>query len=216
VFGLDVVLGAFAAGMILRRLVEEFGIRRVETSEETARDLPEELQRRLDTVGYSLFIPVFFVVSGMGISVEAVAAAPMLLVAAVASMLIIRGGGVWLGETLFHVNPGLPTTRDRARVGLYSATGLPIIVAVTEVAVNIDLMKAEDAAVLVAAGALTVLMFPLLAEVAGTPLPIGRRRASDTAQDTGGRDPSAPGRAPGHDQNDDDSHDDIHDEERIR
>ncbi|MGX1766986.1 cation:proton antiporter [Dietzia sp. NPDC055343] len=175
VFGLDVVLGAFAAGMILRSLVEAYGRQLVTVRSDSAaphappRDLLGELLGRLDTVGYSLFIPVFFVVSGMGISVDAVAAAPWLLVAGVASMLILRGGGVWLSETWLRVSPGLATTRDRARVGLYAATGLPIIVAVTDVAVTGDLMRAEEAAVLVAAGAVTVLLFPLLADVVHAP-----------------------------------------------
>lgn len=84
-------------------------------------------------------------------------------------MLILRGGGVWLSETWLRLSPGLTTTRDRARVGLYAATGLPIIVAVTDVAVKSDLMRSGEAAVLVAAGAVTVLLFPLLAEVIHTP-----------------------------------------------
>lgn len=172
VFGLDVVLGAFAAGMILRSLVETYGKQHMlapDGSEGPPRDLLHELLGRLDIIGYSLFIPVFFVVSGMGISVHAVAAAPWLLVAGVASMLILRGGGVWLSETWLRLSPGLTTTRDRARVGLYAATGLPIIVAVTDVAVKSDLMRSGEAAVLVAAGAVTVLLFPLLAEVIHTP-----------------------------------------------
>ena len=210
VFGLDVVLGAFAAGMILRRLVEEYGQRRAETSDGPARDLPGELLGRLDTVGYSLFIPVFFVVSGMGISVEAVAAAPWLLAAAVASMLVIRGGGVWLGESWLRVSPGLGTTRDRARVGLYAATGLPIIVAVTEVAVNSDLMRAEEAAVLVAAGAVTVLLFPLFAELVLRP---------DSAVQTGESDVSPRSRVPGNDDgcsyDHDDNDNDNDNEDRI-
>lgn len=172
VFGLDVVLGAFAAGMILRSLVETYGKQHMlapDGSEGPPRDLLHELLGRLDIIGYSLFIPVFFVVSGMGISVHAVAAAPWLLVAGVASMLILRGGGVWLSETWLRLSPGLTTTRDRARVGLYAATGLPIIVAVTDVAVKSDLMRSGEAAVLVAAGAVTVLLFPLFAEVIHTP-----------------------------------------------
>ena len=122
---------------------------------------------------------MFFVVSGMGISVHAVAAAPWLLVAGVASMLILRGGGVWLSETWLRLSPGLTTTRDRARVGLYAATGLPIIVAVTDVAVKSDLMRSGEAAVLVAAGAVTVLLFPLAAEVLHTPDTGGERVGSD-------------------------------------
>ncbi|MCT1638662.1 cation:proton antiporter [Dietzia cinnamea] len=169
VFGLDVVLGAFAAGMILRRLVAGFDVRMPRPAGGPAdgphRDLSEVLLSQLETVGYTVFIPVFFVVSGMGISVGAVADAPWLLLSAVASMLILRGGGVWLGEAALHAHPDLVSPRDRARVGLYAATGLPIIVAVTQVAVANDLMTAEIASVLVAAGAVTVLAFPVLAEV---------------------------------------------------
>lgn len=169
VFGLDVVLGAFAAGMILRRLVAGFDVRIPRPADSPAdgprRDLSEVLLSQLETVGYTVFIPVFFVVSGMGISVGAVADAPWLLLSAVASMLVLRGGGVWLGEAVLHAHPDLVSPRDRARVGLYAATGLPIIVAVTQVAVDNGLMTAEIASVLVAAGAVTVLAFPVLAEV---------------------------------------------------
>ncbi|WP_314034425.1 cation:proton antiporter [Dietzia sp. CH92] len=165
VFGLDVVLGAFAAGMILRRLVAGFDVRTPRPADGPRRDLSEVLLSQLETVGYTVFIPVFFVVSGMGISVGAVADAPWLLLSAVASMLVLRGGGVWLGEAVLRAHPDLVSPRDRARVGLYAATGLPIIVAVTQVAVDNGLMTAEIASVLVAAGAVTVLAFPVLAEV---------------------------------------------------
>lgn len=179
VFGLDVVLGAFAAGMILRRLVDSLGVGlrgaggREEGDGEPGRDLAGVLLHQLETVGYTLFIPAFFVVSGMGTDPGAVARAPWILVAAVASMFVIRGGGVWLGETLTRASPGLIGRGERARVGLYAATGLPIIVAVTEVAVGNNLMSSEISSVLVAAGAVTVLLFPLSAELvrAGTPGP---------------------------------------------
>ncbi|MEH6818781.1 cation:proton antiporter [Dietzia psychralcaliphila] len=174
VFGLDVVLGAFAAGMILRRLVDSLGTHLRSGTDTPDRGLAAILLRQLETVGYTLFIPAFFVVSGMGIDLGAVAESPWILVAAVVSMLVIRGGGVWLGETVTHASQGLDGPRERARVGLYAATGLPIIVAVTEVAVNNGLMTGEISSVLVAAGAVTVLLFPLLAELvrAGDP---GRR-----------------------------------------
>ena len=98
----------------------------------------------------------------------------------------VGGGGVWLAESWLHVNPGLNSNRDRARVGLYAATGLPIIVAVTDVAVGGDLMRAEEAAVLVAAGAATVLLFPLLAELINAP-------GSDTSCDSGPGSEAGPG-----------------------
>lgn len=180
VFGLDVVLGAFAAGMILRRLVDGLGGRLRDTPETPHRHLSEVLLRQLETVGYTLFIPAFFVVSGMAISVDAVASAPWVLVAAVASMLVLRGGGVWLGETLSSDATGITTRRERARVGLYAATGLPLIVAVTNVAVDNDLMTAEIASVLVAAGAVTVLLFPLMAELVRSPSPATAVRNTTT------------------------------------
>ncbi|AVZ39759.1 MULTISPECIES: cation:proton antiporter [unclassified Dietzia] len=175
VFGLDVVLGAFAAGMILRRLVDSLGAHLREAGQSPDRGLATVLLRQLETVGYTVFIPAFFVVSGMSIDLRAVAASPWVLVAAVVSMLVLRGGGVWVSETVARVSPGLEGPRERARVGLYAATGLPIIVAVTEVAVNNGLMTGEISSVLVAAGAVTVLLFPLLAEAVRAGAPSSRR-----------------------------------------
>ena len=59
----------------------------------------------------------------------------------------------------------LPDTRERTRLTLFTATGLPIIVAVTSIQVQAGLMSTNDAAELVAAGTLTVLVFPLLAQL---------------------------------------------------
>ena len=52
-------------------------------------------------------------------------------------------------------------------MGLYSATGLPIIVAVTSLAVNSGIMEAENASIFVSGGALTVAIFPFLASLVG-------------------------------------------------
>ncbi|NLV79394.1 MAG: cation:proton antiporter, partial [Rhodococcus sp.] len=65
VFDLDVILGAFAAGFILRRLVP-------------AGD--ERLETKLDGLAYGFLVPIFFVTSGMAIDVSAVADAPGVLV----------------------------------------------------------------------------------------------------------------------------------------
>lgn len=58
---------------------------------------------------------------------------------------------------------GLTSKSQKAQMALYSAAGLPIIVAVTEVAVSSDLLEESTASLLVAGGALTVLLFPLFA-----------------------------------------------------
>nr|WP_040748020.1 cation:proton antiporter [Nocardia transvalensis] len=150
VFDLDVVLGAFAAGLILRKLVAA-GHPEVETS--------------LEAIGFGMLIPVFFVVSGMGIDVGAVAANPLLWALFVVTILLARGLPVLLSERFIPHGANLTSRRGRTELALYAATGLPIIVAVTQVATSSDLLRADLASTLVAAGATTVLLFPFLARL---------------------------------------------------
>ncbi len=155
-FDLDVVLGAFAAGIILRRLVG--GAR-------------PEIDEPLEAIGYGVLIPVFFVVSGMGIDPASVADAPGTWVVFVAIILVARGLPVWLSDRIFPHDASVDTAADRVQLGLYSAAGLPIIVAVTEVATRTGLLEEDLASTMVAAGATTVLLFTLAAKI------IGRRSA---------------------------------------
>src|SRR4029450_4781447 len=76
-FGLDVVLGAFLAGIVLRRW---------------APGDVHSLEGKLDAIGYGFFIPLFFVSSGMGLDVRSIAEAPLRLVAFFVLLLVIRGG----------------------------------------------------------------------------------------------------------------------------
>ncbi|MFD3746856.1 cation:proton antiporter [Nocardia sp. NPDC058633] len=152
VFDLDVVLGAFAAGMILRRLI--------------AAGHPD-VDSSLEAIGYGLLIPVFFVVSGMGIDVAAVGRNPMLWLWFVVIIALARGLPVWLSERFVARGDNLSTGAERVELALYAATGLPIIVAVTQVATQTGLLTADVASILVAAGATTVLVFPLVARLIG-------------------------------------------------
>ncbi|MGX1807218.1 cation:proton antiporter [Nocardia sp. NPDC055321] len=149
---LDVVLGAFAAGLILRRLI--------------AAGHPE-VESSLETIGYGILIPVFFVVSGMGIDIGAVAGEPLLWLLFVLSIAVARGIPVLLSERFVPHGANLADRRERVQLALYAATGLPIIVAVTNVATSSGLMPQDLASTLVAAGATTVLLFPLLARLLG-------------------------------------------------
>lgn len=148
-FDLDAVLGAFAAGIILRSLTPPAALHLI--------------TRRLETVGFAFTIPLFFVVSGMGISVSAVASNPLGLVAVVLGILLCRGVPVFLADMLVDTRSGLASKSQKAQMALYSAAGLPIIVAVTEVATSSGLLEESTSSLLVAGGALTVLLFPLLA-----------------------------------------------------
>lgn len=157
VFELDVVLGAFAAGLILREVVAE--------------DTRHTFENRLNAVGYSVFIPVFFVVSGMAVDLSVVVHYPLILLAILPLILVTRGLPVFLREGFTATGSGLHTWRERTQLTLYSATGLPIIVAVTSVATDAGLLSGTASSLMVAGGALTVLVFPLVASFLTTPEP---------------------------------------------
>ena len=169
VFELDIVLGAFAAGIILNRIIPD--------------EFHRRLEHRLDVVFYSMLIPVFFVVSGMSISWDTIANNPWKVLGIPALILVTRGLPVFLRENVGHTGSDIETIRERLQVGLYSATGLPIIVAVTTLAVNSKIMEPENASIFVSGGALTVALFPFLASlVGGKKKPEKKDEANSTAE----------------------------------
>ncbi|WP_300766781.1 cation:proton antiporter [uncultured Bifidobacterium sp.] len=146
IFGLDLVLGAFASGFVLRMILP---------------DGSDSLDVKLDGVAYGFLIPVFFVASGAVIDVHAVASDPTLFVVFILMLLLVRSLPVFLAMAADRRNP--MSSHNRATVALYCATALPLIVAVTSVAVSSGAMRRATASTLVAAGAVTVLVMPLLA-----------------------------------------------------
>ena len=146
--GLDVVLGAFIAGVIFRLNMSH--------------DAEDVIHVKVEGIGFGFLIPIFFVVSGVNIDIRSIIAdpAPMLIVTLL--LLLVRG----LPQFFIYRN-AIPETRDRVRFSLYVATALPIIVAVTSVQVEAGVMTSADAATLVGAGALSVLVFPLTAYFVG-------------------------------------------------
>jgi Kef-type K+ transport system membrane component KefB len=145
--GLEVILGAFAAGAVLSALDRD--------------ELMSHPQFRLklEAAGYGVFIPVFFVSSGLGFNLHAltssasgIAKVPIFL----AALLLVRGAPALLyrGE----VGP-----RGARAAGLLQATSLPFIVTATMIGQQIGAVTAATAAALVSAGLASVLLFPLLA-----------------------------------------------------
>ena len=107
---------------------------------------------------------MFFTVSGAKIDLTAVASRPGLLAGFIVALLIIRAVPILISMSI------CPATRDvsaygRITVALYCTTALPIIVAVTSVAVNAGALSQDIASVMVAAGAITVFLMPLLAQL---------------------------------------------------
>ena len=147
VFQLDIVLGAFAAGFILRYVIPEGD---------------HELESKLDAIGYGFLIPVFFVVSGAKIDLAGVGENPLLLVLFICALLLVRAVPIVVALSLGKGEDKL-SMHNRITVALYCTTALPLIVAVTSVAVKAGAMAQDVAGTLVAAGAVTVFLMPFLA-----------------------------------------------------
>ena len=141
-FHLDAVLGAFLAGVVLRRWVGASS---------------PVLESKLDAVGYGFFIPVFFVYSGMALDLDSIAGAPLRVALFAALMLAVRG------LPALVVYRAVLSRRERAQTALVTATALPVLVALTEIGLRNGTMLPENAAALVGAGVLTVLVLPALA-----------------------------------------------------
>ena len=107
---------------------------------------------------------MFFVVSGAKINLMAVFAQPLLLVGFIVMLLLIRAVPVFVALSTGKDTHDL-SSHNRLTVALYCTTALPVIVAVTSVAVSAEAMTQEMASVLVAAGAVTVFLMPLLASI---------------------------------------------------
>jgi Kef-type K+ transport system membrane component KefB len=141
-FGLDVVLGAFLAGIVLRRW---------------APGDVHVLEGKLDAIGYGFFIPLFFVSSGMGLDVRSIAEAPARLLVFFVLLMVVRGV-----PALFLYRRDLPAPQ-RVQTMLLTATALPLLVALAEIGLRNGTMLRENAAALVGAGVLSVLVFPMVA-----------------------------------------------------
>lgn len=144
--GLEVILGAFAAGMILAVL-----------DRDTMRTHPL-LHVKLDGAGYGIFIPVFFVASGVRFDLDALlanASAVAMVPIFVIALIVVRG----LPAIVYR------NALDRRRIvvsGILQATSLPFIVAATAIGVELDALSKAAGAAMIAAGLVSVLIFPVL------------------------------------------------------
>jgi Kef-type K+ transport system membrane component KefB len=141
-FGLDVVLGAFLAGIVLRRWAPI--------------DV-HALEQKLDAVGYGFFIPVFFVASGMALDVQSIAENPLRLLVFFVLLLVVRGL-----PSLVVYRRALPL-RQRAEMTFITATTMPLLIALAAIGLSTGVMIPANAAALVGAGVLSVLVYPLIA-----------------------------------------------------
>jgi Kef-type K+ transport system membrane component KefB len=145
-FGINVIVGAFAAGLVVGTTLKEKG--------------GAILRQKLDAIGFGFLIPIFFIVAGMRFDVSALWSSPLVpiqLIVLLGLLVVIRGVPALLYRQELK-------REERMPFALYSATGLPLIVAITELGVSSGFMAPDRAALLVSAGMISVLAFPLLAQ----------------------------------------------------
>ena len=141
-FAVDLALGALAAGLIIGIATRNADV--------------HVLRIKLDAIGFGFLVPVFFIVSGMRLDIATLArgSGGLLLAAAfVVTLLLVRVPLVLLHRRSLG-------GRLSVSLGLFSATTLSLIVALTTIAVQRGLMTAAEAAPLVAAGMISVVLFP--------------------------------------------------------
>ena len=144
--GLEVILGAFAAGALLSLIDRD-------------RQMTHpEFRVKLEAAGFGIFIPVFFVTTGLHFNLDALFASagtiahiPLFLLA----LLLVRG--------LPALGYGRLLGRQKAIVaGILQATSLPFIVAAAQIGMDIGVVSEANGAALIAAGLLSVIIFPAL------------------------------------------------------
>ncbi|HEY2313318.1 MAG TPA: cation:proton antiporter [Streptosporangiaceae bacterium] len=144
-FGLDVVLGALLAGMVLRSWTHRMEV-----------DV-EPLESKLEAVGYGIFIPLFFVASGMTLDIQSILADPLRLIIFAGLLLAVRG----LPSLLVYARV-LPL-RQRVEMTFITATTLPLLIALAEIGQRDGVMLPSNAAALVGAGVVSVVLYPAIA-----------------------------------------------------
>jgi Kef-type K+ transport system membrane component KefB len=144
--GLEVILGTFIAGALLKL-----------ADRDEAMTHPD-FHPKLAAIGFGVFIPVFFIASGVRFDLDALLADADTLVMVpifLAALLVIRG----LPALLYR---GYLAPRQIPIAALFQATSLPFIVAATAIGLELGLVGEAESAALIAAGLLSVMAFPLI------------------------------------------------------
>lgn len=145
--GLEVILGAFVAGGLLAVLDRDYAVTH------------PRFREKLEAIGFGVFIPVFFVASGLRFDASALFAGAGTLARVpifLAALLLARGLPALLYRPLVGPRRVLPAA-------LLQATSLPFIVAATTIGVELHALAVPNASALVAAGLLSVIIFPMAA-----------------------------------------------------
>lgn len=147
-YGVEAILGTFMAGAILRILDRDQMMTH------------PEFRHKLEAVAFGVFIPFFFVTSGLRFDLDAlfangetIARVPIFL----GALLVVRGLPVLLYRGLVKGRTMLVSA------ALLQSTSISFLVVVSQLGLELGLISAGSSAALVAAGLLSVVLFPLTA-----------------------------------------------------
>jgi Kef-type K+ transport system membrane component KefB len=144
-FGIETVLGAFIAGVLLRVI------------DRNAMMTHPDFRHKLESVGFGVFIPFFFISSGLRFNLQALFESPGALVLVpvfLVALLIVRGVPALIYRPLLG-------RREMLAAGLFQATTLTFVVVTAQLGVELGLISGAASAALIAAALLSVLIFPL-------------------------------------------------------
>ncbi len=147
--GLDVLLGSFAAGTVVRVAVSH-------VEDEAHLSI---FEGKLEGIGYGFVVPIFFVVSGINLDLGTFRRHPIALLSIplfLVLLLVVRGL-----PTLLCYRHALDL-HQRWGLALMAATGLPLIVVVATIGEADGYISSGNAAALITAGMLSVLLFPAM------------------------------------------------------
>ena len=145
--GLETILDAFIAGVILRLVDQD----RMLTH--------PQFRQKLEAIGFGVFIPIFFVTSGLNFNLAALLASPSTILRVpifLLALLLVRG----IPALLYRPLVG---SRRSVVAGLLQATSLSFLVAATQIGLELHLITTATGAALAAARLLSVLLFPIIA-----------------------------------------------------
>jgi Kef-type K+ transport system membrane component KefB len=143
-FGFASILGAFAAGLLVRIV-------------DLARHSPHpQFRIKLEGIGFGFLIPIFFIATGVGFPLKALLANPVAIAEVplfLAALLLVRG----LPALLYARPFGL---RSAEAAGLLQATTLTFIIVATQIGLATGKITPTAGASLLMAGLLSAVLFP--------------------------------------------------------
>ena len=147
-FGLEAILGSFLAGATISLLDRDRAMTH------------QQFRVKLRAVGFGALIPFFFISTGMSLDVRSFVTSPGTLARVpvfLAALLIARA----LPALLYR--PLLTSRRQVVTAGLLQATSLSIPIVGGTIGVALGLISPENYVALVAAGLVSVIVFPAIA-----------------------------------------------------